>query len=100
MSIPQFVDIDPRILHLPPSRQSGADPTKMHRQLARFGKLIAGMPPIEVSLGSDGKFMINDGVTRASRVARLLPGTPIRAIVIDVLPVPLGSLPTIGDLIP
>ena len=61
---------------------------------------MQGMPTIEVSQGSDGELMINDGVTRATRVARLLPGTLVRVEVIDDLPSPVGHLPTIGDTVP
>jgi hypothetical protein len=44
--------------------------------------------------------MIYNGVTRAARVARLAPGTLIKVEVIREARVPLGHLPTIGDLIP
>jgi hypothetical protein len=100
MHSPLIVDLDPRTLHLPPSRFSGADPLKLQRQLARFGSKTAGMPLIEISRGSDGEFMINNGVTRATRVAKLLPGVTIRAEIIDNLSHPVGALPTIGDAIP
>jgi hypothetical protein len=33
----QVIEIDPRELHGPPSRLSGADPYKLQRQSARFG---------------------------------------------------------------
>ena len=56
--------------------------------------------PVEVSRGSDGEFMINDGVTRATRVAKLLPGQLVRVEVIDDYPAAVGPLPTIGDTIP
>ena len=77
-----------------------ADPLKLQRQIARFGKSVQGMPPLEVSRGSDGELVINDGATRATRVAMLLPGALVRVEVIDDLPVPVGSYPSIGDLIP
>lgn len=95
-----FLDVDPRALRVPGSRRSGADPLKLHRQIARFGRSTDAMPPIEVSRGSDGQLMINDGVTRATRVAMLSPGTKVRVEVIDGLPIPAGSFPSIGDLIP
>ncbi len=44
--------------------------------------------------------MIYNGVTRAKRVARLAPGTLITVEVVREAKVPLGHLPTIGDLIP
>ena len=43
--------------------------------------------------------VINDGVTRASRVAKLLPNTPVRVEVIDDLSIPVGSYPSVGDLL-
>jgi len=95
-----FLDVDPRTLHLPPSRRTGADPIKLQRQIAKFGKSMQGMPVIEVSRGSDGKLMINNGVTRATRIAKLLPGTMVRVEVIDDYPAPFGHLPTIGDMVP
>jgi hypothetical protein len=95
-----FLDVDPRTLRLPTSRRSGADPLKLYRQIAQFGKSVQGMLPLEVSRGSDGELVINNGVTRATRVAMLLPGTLSRVEVIDDLPVPVGSYPSIGDLVP
>jgi hypothetical protein len=100
MSPRVFLDVDPRTLRLPPSRRSGADPLKLHRQIARFGNSVQGMQPLEVSRGSDGDLVINNGVTRATRVAMLLPGTSVRVEVIDDLPVPVGSYPSLGDLVP
>ena len=95
-----FLDVDPRTLRLPPSRRTGADPVKLHRQIAQFGKSVQGMEPLEISRGTDGELVINNGVTRATRVAMLLPGTLVRVEIIDDLPVPVGSYPSIGDLVP
>lgn len=95
-----FLDVEPRTLRLPGSRCSGADPLKLHRQIAQFGASVHGMPPVEVSRGTDGELVINNGVTRATRVAKLLPGQTIRVEVIDDLPIPVGSFPSVGDLIP
>lgn len=94
-----FLDVDPRTLHLPTSRLSGADPLKLHRQIARFGTSIVGMPPIEVYRGTDGELMIFDGVTRATRVAKLLPGQLVRVEVIDDLPTAVGHVPIVGDTV-
>jgi hypothetical protein len=69
-----FLDVDPRTLHLPTSRSSGADPAKLQRQIARHGKSTQGMPTVEVYRGSDAELVIYNGVTRATRVAKLLPG--------------------------
>ena len=42
------------------------DPVKLHRQIAQFGTSVQGMPPLEVSRGTDGELVINNGVTRAT----------------------------------
>jgi hypothetical protein len=96
----EFLDVDPRLLRLPGGRRSGADVLKLQRQIARFGTSTEQVPTIEVSRGSDGYLVINDGVTRATRIARLLPGRLVRVEVIDDLPIPVGSWPSIGDLLP
>jgi hypothetical protein len=95
-----FLDVDPRTLRLPGSRRSGADPWKLHRQIVRYGASAQGMPPLEVSRGTDGELVINNGVTRATRIAKLCPGTTVRVEVIDDLPIAVGSFPSIGDLQP
>ena len=97
MGVPVFLDVDPADLHLPGGRQEGADPAKYQRQLSRFDKSTTGMPPLQVTRGSDGELMINDGVTRATRLARLRPGQLIRVEVIDEVEVPLGHLPTVKE---
>jgi len=95
-----FLDVDPRTLRVPGSRRSGADPSKLHRQIAKYGASEQGMPTIEVGRGTDGELVINNGVTRATRIAQLSPGTTVRVEVIDDLPIPVGSYESIGDLIP
>jgi hypothetical protein len=95
-----FLDVDPRTLRLPPSRASGADPWKLQRQIARFGASTNGMPIIEVSRGRDSELMVNDGVTRATRVAKLSPGTKVRVEIIDDLPISMKRLKTVGDSLP
>ena len=96
----EFLDVDPRTLRVPGSRRSGVDPLKLHRQIAQFGASAQGMPPLEVSRGTDGALVINNGVTRATRMAKLSLGTLVRVEVIDDLPIPVGSFPSIGDLMP
>ena len=93
----EFVQVDPAVLHLPGSRRDGADPTKLHRQIAKHGKSIDGMPPPEVKRGTDGELVIYDGVTRATRVAKLLPGTQITVEVTGNLDGPVDDLPLVGD---
>src|SRR4051794_13788377 len=97
MSDREFLQVDPATLHLPGGRRDGGDPMKLHRQLARHGMSIAGMPPLEVSRGTDGGLVINDGVTRATRVAKYLPGTSVAVEVTGNLPVAVGGLPTVRE---
>jgi hypothetical protein len=100
MKLPEFLDVDPRSLHLPTTRPTGADPVKLQRQIARYGSSIQGIPPIFVYRGSDGALIIFDGVTRATRVAKQRPGDLVRVEVIGDLRVPCGHLPTVGDRLP
>src|SRR5437868_13270408 len=96
-----LLDVDPRTLHVPSSRIQGADPGKLARQLSRFGASTTGMPTIEVTRCKDGELVIVNGVTRATRVAKLLPGQPVRVLVIDDCPRYNASrLPTIKDVLP
>ncbi len=81
-----FRDVDPRELRVPPSRRLGADPAKLQRQIALFGRSAVGMPPPWVYEGSDGVLVLYNGVTRATRIAKLAPGTLIRVEVIGKLP--------------
>jgi hypothetical protein len=93
----ELLEVDPATLHLPGSRRDGADPIKLHRQVTRHGRSIEGMPPIDVSRGTDGGLVINDGVTRATRAAKYLPGTPVPVEVTGSLPVPVAGLPKVRD---
>lgn len=93
----EFIEVDPATLHLPGSRRDGADPAKLQRQLSRHGLSLAGMPPPEVKRGTDGALVIFDGVTRATRAAKFLPGTPITVEVTGDLNGPVGGLPTVGE---
>ncbi len=95
-----FVDVDPRSLHLPTTRLSGADAYKLQRQIARFGTSIDGMPFPEVFRGRDGELVVYNGVTRATRAAKFLPGRRITVEIVDDLTKPVGHLPTIGSTLP
>jgi hypothetical protein len=95
--MPDFREIDPAGLRLPPSRLAGADPYKLQLQIISFGASMDGMPPIWVYEGSDGALEIVDGVTRATRAAKLAPGTKVRVEVIGRLRHPRGQNPRIGD---
>src|SRR5438876_8176691 len=94
-----FRDVDPRELRLPPSRRR-ADPIKLQRQIIRFGASSAGMLPLIVYEGSDGVLVVYNGVTRATRIAKLAPGVPVRVEVIGRLRRAFGPEPKIGDLLP
>ena len=100
MNPPLFMDVDPRTLRLPPSLLSGADPAKLQRQIARHGRSTAGMPRLWVYRCSDGELMIYNGVTRATRVAKLCRGQLVPIEVIDDYPAPGAHLPTVQDRLP
>jgi hypothetical protein len=100
MSPQVYLDVDPCTLHLPPSRSTGADPTKLHRQIAQYGKSTVGMPPLVVYRAADGELVIYDGVTRAVRIAKLLPGRTVPVEVIGDLPSPGRFYPTVGERLP
>ena len=96
----ELLDVDPKTLHLPNSRRDGADPTKLHRQIARYGRSTIGMPRLIVYRGSDGALMLSDGATRATRVAKLCPGETVPIEIVDTLPHPFSHLPTVGEKLP
>jgi hypothetical protein len=98
--MPEFRDIDPRELRLPPSRQQGADPAKLQRQIALYGRSTAGMPPLIVYESSDGELVVYNGVTRATRAAKLNPGTLIHVEIAGRLNRAFASQPRIGDVLP
>src|SRR5436190_7954552 len=90
-----FRDVDPRELRLPSRR--GADQFKLQRQVARFGASSAGMPPPWVYEASDGVLVVYNGVTRATRIATLAPGTLIRVEVVGRLRRAYAGASKIGD---
>jgi hypothetical protein len=75
----EYLDVDPALLHVPPGRSQGADPTKLARQIARYGKSIDGMLRLEVVRGKEGKLRINDGVTRAYGLQNCCPDKRFRS---------------------
>ncbi len=95
-----FRDVDPAELRVPPSRRQGADPAKLIRQVSLFGKSAIGMPAPWAYEGTDGILVLYNGVTRATRVAKMAPGQLIRVEVIGQLPRPFANEPKIGDLLP
>ena len=97
---PDLREIDPRELRVPPSRPQGADPAKLQRQIAKFGASRVGMPPLWVFESSDGVLVTYNGVTRATRIAKLAPGTTVPVEVIGRIPKTHAKSPTIGDVLP
>lgn len=95
----ELLKVDPATLHLPGSRIDGADPTKLQRQFGKHGISVSGMPPLEVKRGIDGELVIYDGVTRATRVAKYVPGTKVTVVVTGTLRAKVGNLPTVGERI-
>jgi hypothetical protein len=91
-----FRDVDPRDLR-PPGSRPQADAEKLARQISRFGASAAGMPAIVVYEAADGVLVIYNGVTRATRIAKLAPGTLVPVEVIGKLRRAYGSDPSIGD---
>jgi hypothetical protein len=92
-------DVDPSELRLPPSRASGADPWKLHQQIRQFGSSKDGMPPIFVYEDPDGVLEISDGVTRATRIAKLAPGETVPVLVIGRYRRSRASSPCVRDRI-
>jgi hypothetical protein len=94
----EMIEVDPRDLHLPPSRSQGADPSKLARQIAKYGASLEGMPPLQVVRGRYGRLRINDGVTRATRVAKIRPGALVLVEVIQDLPeLDVARMPTVKE---
>ena len=100
MKAPVYLDVDPGTLRLPWGRRDCADPVKLARQISLHGASTQGMPPPLVYRASDGELVIGDGVTRATRVAKLLPGTRIRVEVIGDLIAAGAIMPTVGEKLP
>ena len=99
--MPLFLDVDPRTLHLPPTRLSGADPIKLTRQLSRHGLSTTGMPRLWVHRDKNGRLKVMDGVTRATRVAKWLPGQTVPVeVTLEDHNDDFSKLPTIGDTLP
>jgi len=92
--------VDPRTLRVPTSQTYGADPAKLQRQIAQFGRSAVGMPAIWVYEGSDGILLIYNGVTRATRIAKLVPGTLVPVDIIGHIGRSFAALPSIEELLP
>jgi hypothetical protein len=75
----RFLDVDPRDLRVTSSRLQA---------------------PIWVYEGSDGVLVITNGVTRATRIAKLVPGLTVPVEVIGTKRRAFGHLPKIGGILP
>ena len=95
----RLVDVDPRFLKPNPSRPF-ADPAKLARQIAKYGSSKAGMPPIVAYESEDGRLVVYNGVTRATRMAMLAPGVTVPVEVIGRILVKFADKPSIGDTLP
>ncbi|MDB5390465.1 MAG: hypothetical protein JWM11_6111 [Planctomycetaceae bacterium] len=96
-------EVDPRELRVPPSWPQGADPGKLQRlqrQISKFGACRIGMPPIWVFEALDGVLVIYNGVTRATRIAKLAPGTTVTVEVIGQIRKAHSNSARIGELLP
>ncbi len=94
------VEVNPATLRLPPTMSEGADFFKLSSQITQYGESTEGMPPIQVTVGANGEMMINDGVTRATRVA-MTPGLTVPVQVIENNPaLNFENLPTVGSKVP
>jgi hypothetical protein len=58
------------------------------------------MPPIWVFRGTDGELAIFNGVTRATRIAKLSPGTLVPIEIVGNLPNAVGDWSTVGERLP
>ncbi len=97
----EFIDVDPGELYLRPTRPQGADPGKLAHQIAKHGNSLDGMPPLQLVRGKDGRLRINDGVTRATRAAKLRPGELVPAEVIQNLPrLDVTRMPQVKEVLP
>ena len=95
------MQVDPSELHLPTSRIQGASPEKLARQIAKHGNSLEGMPPLLLVRGKGGRLRINDGVTRATRAAKLRPGQLVEAEIIQELPkLDVSKTPQVKDVLP
>jgi hypothetical protein len=97
----QFLSVDPGDLFLPPTQPTSTNPAKLARQVAKFRDSLAGMPPLQVIRGRDGHLRINDGVTRATRAAKLRPGELVVVEVIQDLPgLNVTRMPRVRNVLP
>ena len=89
--------VDPNELRLPPSRIEGADVFKLFRQIGLYGRSTDTMPPLFVFEDPDGLLEIMDGVTRATRIARLVLDGKVPVIVTGRYRKSRASSPSVKD---
>lgn len=87
----EFLQVDPASLHLPGVASRRCRSAETVPTIGSVRKLP------EVKRGNDGELVIFDGVTRATRVAKYLPGTLITVEVTGRLSGSVGGLPTVGE---
>lgn len=93
-------EVDPKELRLPTSRPQGADPAKLQRQISKFGASRQGMPPLCVFEALDGVLVVYNGVTRATRIAKLAPGETVPVEVTGKIRRAFANAPKVGDVLP
>jgi hypothetical protein len=96
----EVIQVDPSTLRIPPCRPYGADPGKLQLQISRFGRSLDGMPSLWVYRAADGELIIYNGVTRATRAAKLCPGQLVAVEVLGDIKRKGVTLPTIGEKLP
>ena len=75
---------------------------KLQKQMKLHGDSTEGMPPVQVTAGQNGEMMVNDGVTRATRVDTFnkIDGTS-KTVPVEVIEtnknMNFDNLPTVGD---
>jgi len=74
-----------------------ADPWKLHQQTRYYGTSAVGMPPLFVYEDPDGVLVILDGVTRATRLAKLAPGVTVPVLVIGRYRRSRATFPRVRD---
>jgi hypothetical protein len=86
--------------HKPPVYHEIDGTSHPRRRLFHSFKSAIGMPPPWVYEGADGQLVLYNEATRATRIAKLSPGTFIRVEVIGRLPVPVAKNPKVGEKLP
>lgn len=92
------IAIDPRKLLVPSNM--GADPYKLQKQIAKYGNSIVGMPLLVGYETLDGFILLFDGITRATRVAKLLPGRAVQVQIAGKMKVMSTKYHCIEETIP